>query len=478
MNIKAWGRRLAGLVLVATLVGGLSVAPVSVSPALAQAADNATAAAPAAAAPAAAPAAAAPAAPAAAAPWKTDSGDTAWMLTSTALVLLMTIPGLALFYGGMVRKKNVIATLTQSFAMTAVVTIVWAVASYSLAFGTNPNAKLNDYIGGTTNFFLGAITMDKPYSIAGSTPTFPEYVFMTYQMTFAIITPALICGAFAERFKFSALLLFTVLWSIFVYAPIAHWVWGGGFLGNMGIMDFAGGTVVHINAGVAGLVCALVLGKRKGYGVDNMAPHNLVLTMIGASLLWVGWFGFNAGSANAANALAGAAMANTQIATAAAALAWMMVEWFERKKPGILGLASGAVAGLVAVTPASGFVTPMGALIIGLVAGAGCYASAVWLKKLFKYDDSLDAFGVHGVGGFLGAILTGVFASDKINTLPKGHGVLTQLEGCLATIAWTAVLTWIILMICKYTTGLRVSDEAEAEGLDAALHGEALHDHG
>ena len=412
------------------------------------------------------------------APFKTDSGDTAWMLTSTALVLMMTIPGLALFYGGMVRKKNVIATVTQSFAMTAVVTIVWAVATYSLAFGTNPDAKLNDYIGGMANFGLKGITMDKSYSIAGATPTIPEYVFMCYQMTFAIITPALICGAFAERFKFSALLLFTVLWSIFVYAPIAHWVWGGGFLGSLGVMDFAGGTVVHINAGVAGLVCALVLGKRKGYGTENMAPHNLVFTMIGASLLWVGWFGFNAGSAVGANALAGAAMANTQIATAAAALAWMMVEWFERKKPGILGLASGAVAGLVAVTPASGFVNPMGALVIGLAAGAGCYLSAVWLKKIFKYDDSLDAFGVHGVGGLIGAILTGVFADASINTLPKGHGVLTQIEGCLATIIWTAVVTLLILMVCKFTTGLRVSEEAESEGLDAALHGEALHDHG
>ncbi len=471
MKLSLWGRGLAAL----ALMGLLLVSPVALQSAHAQTADNATAAAPAAV--AAAPAAAAPAAAAPAAPWKTDSGDTAWMLTSTALVLMMTIPGLALFYGGMVRKKNVIATVTQSFAMTAVVTLVWAVISYSLAFGTNPNAKLNDYIGGLANLGLKGITMDKPYSIAGATPTIPEYVFMTYQMTFAIITPALICGAFAERFKFSALLLFTVLWSIIVYAPIAHWVWGGGFLGNLGVMDFAGGTVVHINAGVAGLVCALVLGKRKGLGVDNMAPHNLVFTMIGASLLWVGWFGFNAGSAVGANALAGAAMANTQIATAAAAVAWMIVEWFERKKPGILGLASGAVAGLVAVTPASGFVNPMGALIIGLVAGAGCYLSAVWLKKIFKYDDSLDAFGVHGIGGLIGAILTGVFADAAINTLPKGHGVLTQIEGCAVTIVWTAVATFVILMICKYTTGLRVSEEEEVEGLDTALHGEALHDH-
>ncbi len=472
MKLSSMCRAFAALALTGLLIAG----PVALSTASAQTADNTTAAAaPAAAAPAAAAPVAAPAA--APAPFKTDSGDTAWMLTSTALVLMMTIPGLALFYGGMVRKKNVIATVTQSFAMTAVVTIVWAVATYSLAFSSNPDPTINAYIGGFSNFGLKGITMDKAYSIAGATPTIPEYVFMCYQMTFAIITPALICGAFAERFKFSALLLFTVLWSIFVYAPIAHWVWGGGFLGTMGVLDFAGGTVVHINAGVAGLVCALVLGKRKGYGSENMAPHNLVFTMIGASLLWVGWFGFNAGSAVGANALAGAAMANTQIATAAAALAWMIVEWFERKKPGILGLASGAVAGLVAVTPASGFVNPMGALAIGLAAGAGCYLSAVWLKKIFKYDDSLDAFGVHGVGGLIGAVLTGVFADASINALGKSANVMTQIEGCLVTIVWTAVATFLILMVCKFTTGLRVSEEAEVEGLDASLHGEALHDH-
>ena len=407
---------------------------------------------------------------------KVDSGDTAWMLTSTALVLLMTIPGLALFYGGMVRKKNVIATVAQSFAMTCVVTLVWYVCEYSIAFGTSADPTQNKFWGGTANFMLKGITMDKTYSIAGATPTIPEYVFMMFQMTFAIITPALICGAFAERFKFSALLLFTVLWSIFVYGPIAHWVWGGGFLGGLGVLDFAGGTVVHINAGVAGLVCALVLGKRKGLGSVNMAPNNLVYTMIGASLLWVGWFGFNAGSAVASNALAGAAMANTQVATAAAAMAWMLVEWIHRKKPTMLGMASGAVAGLVAVTPASGFVNPGGALIIGLAAGVGCYGGAVFLKNMFKYDDSLDAFGVHGVGGLIGALLTGVFADEAINAAGKVHSIVTQAEGCLATIAWTAVGTFLILMICKFTTGLRVSDEAEVEGLDLALHGEAIHD--
>jgi len=469
--------RLAGLALAAMIVG----APVA---ALAQAATTAAPAASAApaattAADTAAPAAAAPAAPAAAAapaPFKTDSGDTAWMLTSTALVLLMTIPGLALFYGGMVRKKNVIATVAQSFAMTAVVTVVWYVIEYSIAFGTNSDAGMNKYWGGMGNFMLKGITMDKTYSIAGATPTIPEYVFMMFQMTFAIITPALIAGAFAERFKFSALLLFTVLWSIFVYGPVAHWVWGGGFLGSLGVLDFAGGTVVHINAGVAGLVCALVLGKRKGFGHDNMAPNNLVYTMIGASLLWVGWFGFNAGSAVASNALAGAAMANTQIATGAAALMWMAVEWVHRKKPTMLGMASGAVAGLVAVTPASGFVNPTGALIVGLAAGVGCYCGAVFLKNMFKYDDSLDAFGVHGVGGLIGALLTGVFADETINSLGKVHSIVTQAEGCLATIAWTAVGTFVILMICKFTTGLRVSEDGEVEGLDITLHGEAIHD--
>ena len=318
--------------------------------------------------------------------------------------------------------------------------------------------------------------MDKPYQIAGATLTIPEYVYMMYQMTFAIITPALVCGAFAERFRFSALLLFTVLWSLFVYAPIAHWVWGGGFLGGLGVLDFAGGTVVHVNAGVAGLVCALVLGPRKGLGHDNMAPNNLVYTLIGASLLWVGWFGFNAGSALGANALAGVAMANTQIATAAATLAWMAVEWAHRKKPTLLGMASGAVAGLVAVTPASGFVAPGGALWIGLAAGAGCYASAVWLKTALKYDDSLDAFGVHGVGGFIGAILTGVFADAAVNPAGKVHSVITQFEGCVGTIVWSGVATFLILMVCKVTTGLRVTQEDEVIGLDLALHGEAMHD--
>ena len=404
---------------------------------------------------------------------KLDSGDTAWMLTSTALVLMMTIPGLALFYGGMVRKKNVIATVAQSFAITCLVTVLWMVVGYSLAFTNNPSEGLNKYIGGMGSALMAHMTMTSTNSLAA---TIPESVFMMFQMTFAIITPALICGAFAERMKFSALCLFMTLWSLIVYVPIAHWVWGGGFLGGLGVLDFAGGTVVHINAGVAGLVCALVLGKRKGFGVENMAPNNLVLTMIGASLLWVGWFGFNAGSAVASNALAGVAMLNTQVATAAAALAWMFVEWIERKKPSMLGLASGAVAGLVAVTPASGFVNPQGALIVGIVAGVVCYGGAVWLKKAFKYDDSLDAFGVHGIGGIAGALLTGVLADAAINPLGKDATLMKQVIGVSATIAWTAIATLVILYICKFTTGLRVSEEGEIEGLDMALHGESMHE--
>src|SRR5262245_40102794 len=345
-----------------------------------------------------------------------DSGDTAWMLTSTALVLMMTIPGLALFYGGMVRKKNVLTIVMQCFATTCIVTVAWMVLGYSWAF--TDGGAMQSYLGGASQFMLKGMTLDSTNSLAG---TIPESVFMTFQMTFAIITPALIVGAFADRMKFSALVLFMTLWLLFVYAPIAHWVWGGGFLGGAGVLDFAGGTVVHINAGVAGLMCALVLGKREGYGQVNMAPHNLVLSVIGASLLWVGWFGFNAGSELAADGLAGAAMMNTQVATAAAGLAWMVTEWFVAKKPSVLGIISGAVAGLVAVTPASGFVNPTGAFIIGIVAGILCYFAAVKVKHMFGYDDSLDAFGVHGVGGVIGALLTGVFADPDINPLGKDH---------------------------------------------------------
>jgi Amt family ammonium transporter len=415
------------------------------------------------------------AAPAAAEAPKIDSGDTAWMLTSTVLVLMMTIPGLALFYGGMVRKKNVLATTMQSFAVTALVTILWMIAAYSLAFTGE-----GDYIGGLDRLFLGGMAGDSTHALAA---TIPESVFMTFQMTFAIITPALIAGAFAERMKFSAMLLFMTFWLFLVYAPIAHWVWGGGWLGDAGVLDFAGGTVVHINAGVAGLVCALVLGKRKGYGSDNMAPHNLVYSLIGASLLWVGWFGFNAGSAVAANATAGMAMAVTQIATAAAALAWMFAEWAFRGKPSVLGIISGAVAGLVAITPAAGFVNPVGALIIGLVAGVICFWAATSLKRMLGYDDSLDAFGVHGIGGLVGAILTGVFATQAIKGgdapvgLIDGNAgqVLTQLYGVAGTIVWCAVVTFIILKVVDVIVGLRVAEDVEVEGLDINLHGETVH---
>ncbi|WP_292610557.1 ammonium transporter [Nitrobacter sp. 62-13] len=405
-------------------------------------------------------------------PSKIDSGDTAWMLTATALVLMMTIPGLALFYGGMVRKKNVLATVMQSFAITCLVTVLWMVIGYSFAFTEGTN-----FLGGISRLMLVGMGTD---SVAAAAPTIPESVFMCFQMTFAIITPALICGAFADRMKFSAMMWFMGLWSLLVYAPIAHWVWGGGFLGGLGVLDFAGGTVVHINAGVAGLVCALVLGKRKGYGSENMAPHNLVLTVIGASLLWVGWFGFNAGSAVTAGGQAGMAMAVTQIATAAAALAWMAVEWGLRGKPSVLGICSGAVGGLVAITPASGFVDPSGALVIGAAAGVGCYWGATGLKHMMGYDDSLDAFGVHGVGGILGALLTGVFARTAINKAGAGlidgnaHQVIVQIYGILATVAYDAVVTLIILLAVKAVIGLRVTGDNEREGLDITQHGEVV----
>ena len=400
-----------------------------------------------------------------------DTGDTAWMLTSTALVLMMTIPGLALFYGGMVRKKNVLSTVMQSFAITCLMTILWMAVGYSLAF--TDGGSLNAWIGGFDKAFLAGIGAD---SLSG---TIPESVFVTFQMTFAIITPALIAGAFADRMKFSAMLLFLGAWSIVVYAPITHWVWGGGFLAEEGVLDFAGGTVVHINAGVAGLVAALVLGKRRGYGSENMAPHNLVLSVIGASLLWVGWFGFNAGSAVGANGAAGMAMLVTQIATAAAALSWMTVEWLVRGKPSVLGIISGAVGGLVAITPASGYVDPLGALVIGLVGGGACYWGAAKLKVMLGYDDSLDAFGVHGIGGIVGALLTGVFAVEAIGGTPgllEGNGgqIWTQFVGILATIVWSAVATFVILKIVQAVVGLRVDDEAEIEGLDINLHGEIV----
>ena len=404
-----------------------------------------------------------------------DSGNTAWMLTSTALVLLMTVPGLALFYGGMVRKKNVLATIMQSFAVTCLITVIWMVVGYSLAF--SDGGSMNAWIGGLDRFFLAGLGTD------ALTGTIPESVFFAFQMTFAIITPALICGAFADRMKFSSMLVFIGLWSILVYSPICHWVWAtGGFLFDDGVLDFAGGTVVHINAGVAGLVAALVLGKRRGYGSENMAPHNLVLSVIGASLLWVGWFGFNAGSALAANGTAGMAMAVTQIAAAAAALSWMIVEWMIRGKPSVLGIISGAVSGLVAITPASGFVDPSGALVIGLIAGVACFWGATSLKRMAGYDDSLDAFGVHGIGGIVGALLTGVFAVEAIGGTGKSgllEGNATQLGiqamGIISTIVYCAVVSFILLKIIDAVMGLRVDDETEVAGLDIELHGETVH---
>ena len=419
-----------------------------------------------------------------------NSGDTAWMITSSALVLMMTIPGLGLFYGGMVRKKNVLATLAQSFGATCLITVLWMVIGYSFAFTANPDAGMNAWIGGFSYLFLKPMGLNAVSSLAG---TIPESVYMFFQMTFAIITPALIAGALADRMKFSAFLWFMGLWLILVYCPIAHWVWGGGWLSagtgflipkGAGALDYAGGSVVHLNAGTAALVTCLVLGKRIGLGTDNMSPHNLVLSVIGASLLWVGWFGFNAGSAVTAGYNAGMAAAATQIATAAAALAWMFAEWIIAKKPSVLGMISGAVAGLVAITPASGFVDPVGALIIGISAGVVCYISAVWVKKAFGYDDSLDAWGVHGVGGALGAIMTGMFAKGAINTVyPKG-GWLTdgncgqmilQLKDVGAVFVYCAIVTFIILKVIDLVIGLRVSPEVEVEGLDINLHGETVH---
>ena len=405
-----------------------------------------------------------------------NSGDTAWMLTSTALVLFMTIPGLALFYGGLVRSKNVLSVLMQCFAITALITVLWTIYGYSLAFDTTGMEQgvvnFNSFVGGLGKAFLSGVTVDS------LTMTIPESVFMTFQMTFAIITPALIVGAFAERMKFSAMLWFMALWFTIVYAPIAHMVWSGngGLMWDWGVLDFAGGTVVHINAGIAGLVACLVLGPRKGYGTTAMPPHNLGYTLIGASMLWVGWFGFNAGSAVAANGTAGMAMAVTQIATAAAALGWMFIEWISHGKPSVLGIASGAVAGLVAITPASGFVGPMGALVIGAAAGVVCFLAATRLKRVFGYDDSLDVFGVHGVGGIVGAILTGVFAAASLGgskaDLDIGAQLWIQTKGVLVTVVFTGIATFVILKVVDLVIGLRATTEEEIEGLDLALHDE------
>jgi Amt family ammonium transporter len=408
-----------------------------------------------------------------------SAGDNAWMLTSAALVLMMTGPGLALFYGGLVRRKNVLSTMMHSFAMMAVVSVIWAVVGYSIAFGEG-----TPFFGGLQYLFLHGVGADPNADYAG---TIPQGTFMIYQLMFAVITPALISGAIAERMKFSGMLLFMILWLLIVYLPMAHMVWGkNGFLGatwgRVSTFDFAGGTVVHITSGVSALVCALYLGKRKGYGADPMRPHSLVLSTVGACLLWVGWFGFNAGSALAANALATSAFVATHFATAAAALAWMIVEWLHNGKPSMLGGISGAVAGLVAITPASGFVTPMPAMLIGISAGVVCYLMVSVIKKKFGYDDALDAFGVHGIGGTVGAILTGVFATKAVNDLRAGKPmglidgnpgqVINNLIG--AAIAWGLAIvgTWIILKVCDAVTGLRASDQEEIEGLDLAMHGE------
>jgi len=409
-----------------------------------------------------------------------NSGDTAWMLTSVALVLMMTVPGLGLFYGGMVRKKNVGDTVMTSFAITCLVTVLWTVCTYSMAFTSG-----TPFVGGFSRAFLQGVLSDISKGIGNPNPlapTIPEMVYMCFQMTFAIITPALIAGAFAERMKFSAMLWFMTLWAIFVYAPVAHWVWGpDGFLnsGNndaiVKVLDFAGGTVVHVNSGVAGLMCALMLGKRK----DTGPAHNVVLTFIGAALLWVGWFGFNAGSAVSAGMQAGMAMTVTQIATAAAGLAWMFVEWAHRGKPTVVGICSGAVAGLVAITPASGFVGPAGSLVIGAAAGVICYLGAVGLKGLFGYDDALDVFGVHAIGGASGAILTGVFAINEYGGTPgliEGNAgqVLNQIIGVAIVVAYDVVVSLIILKVVDMVVGLRVDVEVERDGLDLALHGETV----
>ena len=408
-----------------------------------------------------------------------NSGDTAWMITSSALVLLMTIPGLALFYAGMVRKKNMLATAAQSFGATAIITVLWMVIGYSVAFTTNKDSNLQQYIGSFDQFMLFKMTLKSINPLAG---TIPESVYMFFQMTFAIITPALIAGAIADRMKFSAFMWFMSLWLLLIYCPIAHWVWGGGWLGTLGALDYAGGTVVHLNAGTAGLVACLMLGKRVGYGTENMAPHNLLFALIGASLLWVGWFGFNAGSAVTAGYNAGMAAAATQIATAAAALAWMFAEWIINRKPSVLGMISGAVAGLVAITPASGFVDAFGALIIGLAAGVVCYIASVWVKKLFGYDDALDTWGVHGVGGALGAMMTGMFAKNAINSAGSGwltdgnaKQMLIQFYDVGAVFLFSGIGTFIILKVIDMIVGIRVSQEVEVEGLDINLHGETIH---
>jgi len=409
---------------------------------------------------------------------KIDGADTAWMIGATGLVLMMTIPGLALFYAGMVRKKNVLATMAQSLAATFLISVVWAVIGYTLAFtGEGP------FIGTLDRIFLNGVMLDTVSPLA---KTIPESLFMIYQMTFAIITVALVAGSVADRLRFGAFLLFCVFWLLLVYVPIAHWVWGGGFLGTYGVIDFAGGTVVHLNAGVAGLVAAYVLGARRGYGSDNLAPYDLTLAVIGTGLLWVGWFGFNGGSALGANSRAAMAIVSTHLAASAGAFTWMALEWWTRGKPSVLGMISGAIAGLGTITPASGFVLPMQGVLIGIIAGAICFWACTWLKLKIGYDDSLDVFGVHGVGGFTGTLLAGVFAVGALSATAEAPGgtpgllegnpqqVVAQLYGIVVTLVWSGVVTFVILKVISVLVPLRVKPEEELMGLDVSQHGEAI----
>jgi Amt family ammonium transporter len=399
-----------------------------------------------------------------------SEGNTAWMIVATVLVIMMSIPGIALFYGGLVRSKNMLSVLMQVFVTFSLISIIWVAFGYSLAF--SDGGAYNDYIGGLSKMFLKGIA---PETLSG---TIPEFVFSTFQLTFAALTPALIIGAFAERIKFSSLLVFMVLWVTAVYLPIAHMVWGGGVLATLGAKDFAGGTVVHINAGIAALVGAIVIGKRIGYGKEAMPPHNLVMTMIGASLLWVGWFGFNVGSELAADGTAGLVLINTQIATAAAVLGWVFIEWLTRGKPSMLGGASGAVAGLVAITPACAFVGPMGAIVLGFIASIICFYAVTWLKNALGYDDSLDVFGVHGVGGIVGAIGTGIFMSPDFGGVGFAEGVTMSGQVYIQTIAvgvtilWSGIISYVLFKMIDATMGLRVKPDAEREGLDTSSHGE------
>jgi len=401
---------------------------------------------------------------------KLDPANTAWMITATVLVLFMTLPGLALFYGGLVRAKNVLSVLMQCFAITCMVTLAWVVAGYSIAFGDG--GTLNAWYGGWDKSFLSGI------AVATLKGTIPETVFAMFQLTFAIITPALVIGAYAERVRFSAMLLFSLLWLLLVYCPIAHWVWGDGWLQKMGLMDFAGGTVVHLNAGVAALVCALVLGRRKGFPETPMPPHNLTMTVTGACMLWVGWFGFNAGSALAADGSAGMAMLVTHIGAATGSLAWLLCEWLRYGKPSVLGIVTGMVAGLGTITPASGFVGPMGAIAIGAIAGVACFFATSWMKRSLRIDDSLDVTPVHGVGGVIGTTLTGVFAAASFGGVGYPEGmtmqkqVMVQLTGILAVGAWSGIVTWVLLKLSDAITGMRVTSDEETEGLDTVEHNE------